>query len=272
MLSLPQLRSLYTEALPDYLTAFAAAAAALFRRSELDAARQRCHFFLAQLGHESSGLQAREECLSYSAARLVQVWPNRFPSLAAAQPYARDPEKLAESVYGGRMGNNRPGDGFRYRGRGYIQLTGRDAYRQVGQLAGLPLEERPDLANEPAHALAVACAFWQWKRLNPLCDQGDFAGVTRRINGALVGLQDRFAWLERAQRCVPWDEPGSLALTVDDLKALQTALRARGLYDGSIDGIIGRRSLAALATLRAEESLPAGSGVDRAVLEALGLR
>ncbi|MDJ0387114.1 glycoside hydrolase family 19 protein [Roseomonas sp. E05] len=272
MLSLPQLRSLYTEAHPDHLAAFATTAAALFRRSGLDAGRQRCHFFLAQLGHESVGLQAREECLSYSAARLMQVWPRRFPILAAAEPYARDPEKLAEAVYGGRMGNDRPGDGFRYRGRGYIQLTGRDAYRQVGGLAGLPLEEWPDLANDPAHALAVACAFWHWKRLNPLCDQGDFAGVTRRINGGLVGLQDRFAWLERAQRCVPWEEPGSFAPKVEDLKAVQRALRARGLYDGSIDGIIGRRSLAALATLRAEEGLPAGSGVDLAVLEALGLR
>ncbi|MXP61979.1 glycoside hydrolase family 19 protein [Roseomonas sp. M0104] len=272
MLSASQLRRLYPAAHPDHLAAFAAEAAALFRLSRLDAARQRCHFFLAQLGHESCGLQVREEALSYSAARLMQVWPGRFPTPEAAEPFARAPEKLAEAVYGGRMGNDRPGDGFRYRGRGYIQLTGRDAYRQVGQIARLPLEEQPDLANHPAHALAAACAFWRWKRLNPLCDQGDFPAVTRRINGGLVGLQDRFAWLERAQRCIPWEENGPLALTVKDLKAVQTALRARGLYDGSIDGIIGRRSLAAIATLRAEEDLPDGSGVDLPVMEALGLR
>ena len=270
MLSLPQLRTLYPQALAEHLTAFAETAASLFRSSGLDTVRQRCHFFLAQLGHESGGLQAREESLSYSAPRLLQVWPSRFPSLAAAAPYARDPEKLADFVYGGRMGNDRPGDGFRYRGRGYIQLTGREAYRQVGRLAGLDLESLPGLANDAAHALAVACAFWRWKRLNPLCDQGDFAGVTRRINGGLTGLQDRFAWLERVQSCIPWEQAEPLGLRVEDLKAVQRALRARGLYDGSIDGIIGRRSLAGIATLRAEEGLPPG-GLDQAALEALGL-
>lgn len=268
MLTLPQLRALYPEAPAAHLTAFAAEAARLLPAHGLAANRQRCHFFLAQLGHESGGLQLRTENLAYSAARLMQVWPSRFPTPEAARHLAFSPEALAEAVYGGRMGNDRPGDGYRYRGRGYIQITGRETYRALGRLCGLPLEEEPGLADDPAHAVTIACAYWSWKRLNPLCDAGDYAGLTRRINGGLTGLQDRYGWLERAQRCIPWPEAGSEALPLPRLRAVQRALKARGLYDGSIDGIIGRRSLAAIATLRAELGLP-GEGLDAPLLAAL---
>jgi putative chitinase len=271
MLDLTPLRVVFPSAVTMDLDRLVAEAPAVFHRNRLDAGRDRGHFFLAQIAHESDGLRLREENLNYSAARLMQVWPARFPSLAAAAPFARDPEKLAEQVYGGRMGNVRPGDGYRFRGRGYLQITGRDGYRLVGHHAGLDLEHQPELAADPEHALAIAGAFWMWKRLNPLCDQGDFATVTRRINGGLVGLQDRFAWLDRIQRALPWSAPGAIALGQARLKAVQAALRDRGLYDGSIDGIIGRRSLAAIATLRLEEDLPAGGGLDGAVLEALGV-
>ncbi|KAA2214972.1 peptidoglycan-binding protein [Teichococcus oryzae] len=269
MLTLSQLRQLYPSARHDHVQAFTDQSGPLFRRAGLDATALRCHFFLAQTGHESDGLRARAENLSYSAARLMQVWPGRFPSLQAALPFAGDPEKLAEKVYGGRMGNDRPGDGFRFRGRGYIQITGRDAYREIGLRTGLDLEAEPDLANEPAHALAVACGYWAWKRLNAVADAGDYAGLTRRINGGLVGLQDRFAWLERVQRCMPWPAPA--ALSIATLKAVQSALKARGLYDGSVDGVIGRRSLAAIATFRAEAALAPGTELDDRVLEALGV-
>jgi len=271
MLSLPQLRDLYQDAPPQHLSAFAAQAPALFHWAGLNAGRQRCHFFLAQLGHESDGLRAREESLSYSAARLMQVWPSRFPSLAEAEPFSRDPEKLAERVYGGRMGNDRPGDGHRFRGRGYIQLTGRDAYRQVGQRAGLDLEERPELAAAPEHALAIACAYWRWKGLNALCDTGDFTGLTRRINGGLTGLRERLGWLERARHCVPWKDAEPRPLTATEIKAAHAALRRHGLYAGPVDGITGRLTLAAVAALRAEAGLPAG-GLDHAALAVLGLQ
>jgi putative chitinase len=271
MLDLTPLRSLFPFAAIEDLDRLLAHGPAVLHRHRLDAGRDRGHFFLAQIAYESDGLRLREENMNFSPARLMQVWPSRFPNLAAAAPFARNPEKLAEQVYGGRMGNNRPGDGYRFRGRGYIQITGRENYRLVGRHAGLDLERQPELAADPAHALDIAGAFWMWKRLNPLCDQGDFATVTRRINGGLVGLQDRFAWLDRVQRALPWSAPGAIALDQARLKAVQTALRARGLYDGSIDGIIGRRSLAAIATLRLEEDLPASGGLDAAVLEALGV-
>lgn len=271
MFTLAELQPLFPRAAAPHLEAFVAAAPGLFRRYRLDASRQRMHFFLAQLGHESDGLRLTEENLHYSAARMTQVWPSRFPSVEAAAPFARDPEKLANHVYGGRMGNDRPGDGWRFRGRGYIQLTGREAYRLVGRHAGLDLEGDPDLAATPEHALAVAGGFWMWKRLNPLADQGNFTDLTKRINGGLIGLQDRFHWLEKVQRALPMPDPGPLALDVPKLKQLQQALKARGLYSGSIDGIIGSRSLAGIATLRAEEGLPAGGGIDRALLEILDL-
>lgn len=270
MLSISQLRQIYPQAEQAHLEAFAEHGAALFRRTGLDAFRQRCHFFLAQLGHESNGLQAGEENLNYSVPRLMQVWPGRFPTPEAAQPYAFQPEKLGNFVYGGRMGNQQPGDGHRYRGRGYIQLTGREAYQQVGRRSGLALEAEPELALQPRHALAVACGFWEWKKLNALCDQGDFIGLTKRINGGLIGLQDRYDWLDRIQRAVPWQDPGPVSLAIEDIKAVQQGLKARGLYAGSIDGILGPLSRQGIATLRAEEKLPPG-GLDRSVLDVLGL-
>ncbi|MFM9852748.1 MAG: hypothetical protein ACKVOJ_08105 [Sphingomonadaceae bacterium] len=84
-----------------------------------------------------------------------------------------------------------------------MQLTGRGGYRAVGALCGLPLEDNPDLAAHPDHALRVALGFWQWKRANPLCDHGDFAAVTRLVNGGTTGWDDRLAWLERVRRVVP---------------------------------------------------------------------
>ncbi|MCQ4161999.1 hypothetical protein NON00_18955 [Roseomonas sp. GC11] len=270
MLSPTQLRTLYPQAEPAHLEAFAEHGAALFRRTGLDTLRQRCHFFLAQLGHESNGLQVKEENLNYSVHRLMQVWPERFPTVESAELYAFQPEKLGNFVYGGRMGNQQPEDGYRYRGRGYIQLTGREAYVQVGRRCGLPLETQPDLVALPEHALAVTCAFWDWKKLNALCDQGDFVGLTKRINGGLIGLQDRYGWLEKVQRHVPWQDPGPISLAIEDIKAVQQELKNRGLYGGSIDGILGPLSLRGVAILRAEEKLPPG-GLDRSVLDVLGL-
>ena len=97
--------------------------------------------FLAQVLHESGMLQRLEEGLSYSAERLTQVWPRRFPTLSSAMPYARNPRALANRVYGGRIGNSAPDEGWRYRGRGLIQITGRDNYALAEQLTGMRLLE-----------------------------------------------------------------------------------------------------------------------------------
>jgi putative chitinase len=196
------LRKLFPAAKDATVKAFAAKAPALFKEFELSDKRIRVEYFLAQLAHETGGLTRSVENLAYTAKRLTEIWPSRFPTLASAEPYANRPEKLANKVYANRMGNGPPesGDGYRYRGRGYIQITGKDGYRNTGLRAGIDLVADPEKAIETPHALRVACAFWAWKNLNPLCDDRDFEGVTRRVNGALIGLDDRKMWLEKVRK------------------------------------------------------------------------
>lgn len=145
--------------------------------------------FLGQILHESDGLTVFAENLNYSAERLCQVWPARFPTLASAQPFARNPEALANKVYGGRMGNTEPGDGWRYRGRTPIQLTGRDNYAYVGDLMGLDLVGSPELLDSYDLALQAAIHWWEDRIPDEMI--GDPERVTRRVNGGLVGLADR---------------------------------------------------------------------------------
>ena len=145
--------------------------------------------FLGQILHESDGLTRLEENLSYSAERLTVVWPNRFPTKADAQPYARNPEALANKVYGGRMGNTDPGDGWKYRGRGPLQVTGRDNYRSVGGIVGQDLEAMPELLEQPRFALEACIAWWEDRIPDELL--GDPEKTTRRVNGGLIGLAHR---------------------------------------------------------------------------------
>jgi len=159
---------------------------------------QRAQMFFAQMSHECGGGTITEENLRYTAKRMTQVWPRRFPTIAAAMPYALNPVALANKTYGGRMGN-RPGtnDGWNYRGRGLIQITGRDGYAQVGKIAGLDLVNHPEDANNPMTALRVAAAFWKWKGLNGPADRGNYTQVTKLINGGTNGMADRLWWLNR---------------------------------------------------------------------------
>jgi putative chitinase len=196
-----QLRKLFPNAKDATVKAFAAKSPALFKEFDLDDKRIRIEYFLAQIAHETGALTRSVENLNYTAKRITEIWPSRFPTLASAEPFANNPEKLANNVYANRMGNGPPdsGDGYRYRGRGYIQITGKDGYRQTGLRAGLDLVANPEKAVETAHALRVACAFWKWKDLNPLCDQRKFEEVTRRINGGLIGYDDRLEWLKKVR-------------------------------------------------------------------------
>ena len=199
MLTTGQLAAIFPSAEAGALEAFISPGLqALTAAGILDGAN-RLFYFLAQLGHESNGLTVREENLNYSASRLMQVWPSRFPTLDVAKKYENKPEQLANFVYGNRMGNVDDGDGYKYRGRGYIQLTGRDTYRAIGKVCGLDLEGNPDLASQVAYAPKIACAFWTWKNINPSCDTGDFTAVTQKINGGTNGLADRQAWLSKVQ-------------------------------------------------------------------------
>lgn len=162
--------------------------------------------FLAQVLHESGGLSQDEESLAYSAQALRKTWPKRFPDDGTASRYAplsvppgqeREFRKiaLANLVYGGRMGNSLPGDGWRYRGRGLIQVTGREMYARIGARLGIDLVEQPDQACNPLHSLSVAACLWTLKGCNAPADAGDLAGVTRLINGGLIGLPERKATL-----------------------------------------------------------------------------
>lgn len=291
MLTKAQLKSIFPKAVDAELQAFIAFGENALKDSGILQGVNRLHYFLAQLGHESNGLTIKEENLSYSAERLMKVWPSRFPTLDVARKYERSPEKLANFVYGGRMGNVNPGDGYRYRGRGYIQLTGRDAYREVGRIAGLDLENNPDLASEAAHAVRIACGFWTWKKLNPACDAGDFAGLTRRINGGINGLTDRFEWLEKVKHVLaagpelqdpakpvvspdptpvrptrPVPSPATVeseeSLSNPAILAAQKKLSTLGYYQGVIDGIYNQLLRAALWAFQTDEDLPQTGRLD----------
>src|SRR5574342_430275 len=157
--------------------------------------------FLAQLAHESGELRHWSESLNYSWPRLRQVFPKYFKTDAEAQAFDRQQERIANRVYGGRMGNGpeASGDGWRYRGRGPIQLTGKDNYRACGTGLGVDLLARPEMLEAPETGCLAAAWFWVKNGLNALADTGDFVAITRRINGGLIGLEERRAFWERAK-------------------------------------------------------------------------
>jgi putative chitinase len=164
--------------------------------------RNRLAHFLAQCLHETAGLLLRAENMNYRAERLMEVWPNRFPNLEDARPYANNPEALANLVYGGRMGNSEPGDGWRYIGRGLLQLTGRKNYQDVGAKLGLTLTAIPEMASSSQHCLSIAGAYWEMNGLNQLADKDDIVAVTRRLNGGTHGLNSRKIWLNKVRKFI----------------------------------------------------------------------
>ena len=154
---------------------------------------QRVAAFIAQCTHESGGFKRLKENLNYKAESLVRVFPKYFPSLDLAKQYAHDQEKIANRVYGGRMGNGdeSSGDGFRYCGRGLIQLTGRNNYTKFSESIGTAVEEVPSLLETFEGAVKSACWFWKTNNLNQYADAGDILTMTKRINGGTIGLEDR---------------------------------------------------------------------------------
>lgn len=157
--------------------------------------------FIAQAGHESGQLTTFVENLNYSAQALLVTWPKRFTAALAAQ-VARNPEKIAAIVYDGRNGNNQPGDGFKYRGRGMLQITGKDNYRACGISLGLDLLNFPQKLEEPANA-ALASAWWWFNHgLNDKADKSDFVGITQVINGGQNGADERGAFYKAALKVI----------------------------------------------------------------------
>lgn len=165
--------------------------------------------FLAQIAHESKEMTLRIEHLNYSASGLRKTWPNRFTSDEMAQRFAKRQEDIANFVYSNRLGNgdSASGDGWRFRGRGLIQITGRANYRSVGTALQLPLEREPEIAEQPAVAVRTAGHFWRSNGLNELSDVSgdqvhddeDFERITKVINGGTAGFKERIQYWNAAK-------------------------------------------------------------------------
>jgi putative chitinase len=149
--------------------------------------------FLAQVGHESQSLHKLTEDLNYSAQAMMKAWPKRFPTLQSCAFYEHSPERLANFVYANRYGNGgfESGDGFRYSGKGPIQITFADNYRRCGQALNLPLIEKPELLLEPKAGARSAGWFWSMRGCNEPADVRDIDQVSERINGGPNGLDLR---------------------------------------------------------------------------------
>jgi putative chitinase len=170
---------------------------------------QRIAGFLSQCAHESGGFERLQENLNYSADGMAGIWPRRFAVLGPdKKPIKKDgknqpnkfalalhrkPEMIANVVYSGRMGNGptESGEGWKYRGRGLKQLTGKDNHRACSSGLGVDLVSNPDLLLEPVYAARSAAWFWATNKCNNFADSGDIEGLTKKINGGLIGIDDR---------------------------------------------------------------------------------
>lgn len=158
--------------------------------------------FLSQVAHESGGFNAVIENLNYSAKGLMTTFKKYFPTEDIAKQYERKPEKIANRVYANRMknGDEASGDGFKFRGRGLIQLTGRDNYTRFAEALDMDIDSTIAYLETPNGAVASAGWFWDNNKLNAICDRNDFVLLTKRINGGTIGLEDRKHHYEIAMR------------------------------------------------------------------------
>ena len=163
-----------------------------FERFNISTVRQQAAF-LGQCGHECGNFKVFEENLNYRAETLMKLWPKRFPTLEFAKQYERNPRKIANSVYSNRMGNRdeASGDGWRFRGSGALQLTGHSNFYHAGKALGVDFVMEPELVRTPKYALLTAGWFWSTHGCNALAENADWVGLTKKINGGTIGLDDR---------------------------------------------------------------------------------
>jgi putative chitinase len=172
----------------------------VFHRYEINTPERQAAF-IGQCAHESMNFTKLEENMNYSAEGLMKTWPSRFPTLESAKPYHRNPEKIANKVYAGRMGNGpeETGEGWLYHGRGLIQLTGKDNYTLAGDALNMDFIHSPDYVLVPKYAALTAGWYWNKRQLNKEADAKDYTGMTKKINGGTIGLDDRVAHIKHAQ-------------------------------------------------------------------------
>ena len=170
-----------------------------FERFSISTPRQQAAF-LGQCGHECGNFRVLEENLNYRAETLMKIWPRRFPTLEIANQYAKNPKKIANKVYADRMGNRdeASGDGYRFRGRGCIQLTGSANYFHAGKALGVDFIMEPDLVATPQYAALTAGFFWNTQKLNAIAESGNNLALTKKINGGTIGLNDRILHTNQA--------------------------------------------------------------------------
>lgn len=214
MLTLAHVRHIAPNADARWAEVLVATWPQVVRTGELSSVARVRHF-LAQTAEESGGYRVFEENLNYSAKRLVAVWPSRFPTVAAAASLAGRPEALANTVYGGRrdLGNTQPGDGWRYRGRGPIQATGRAWAEKLTRALGIDLVAEPDRLLDPSTGWLAAAAIWTMSGAGAFADRGDLEGETRRLNGGLTNLAERRRYLALAQAVPPGSNGSGAAET-----------------------------------------------------------
>ena len=199
-LSLQQLKELLPK--NPYVDHWHQALSQLLPDYEINTA-QRIAAFVAQCSHESAGFTALKENLNYKAVTLRKIFPKYFPSDDLANVYANMPNKqeaIANRVYASRMGNGdeHSGDGYRYCGRGLIQLTGKSNYQSFADSLEMNVEDVPDYLATFEGAAQSACWFWETNNLNQWADKGDILTLTKRINGGTIGLEDRIKHYEHA--------------------------------------------------------------------------
>jgi putative chitinase len=255
-----------------------------------------CHF-MAQVAHECGGFTLTHESLKYRAERMVEVFgPGKHSAnltLREAKKLVGKEKEFAERVYGlgnpvkaRDLGNTKPGDGYRYRGRGFLQITGRAAYRETGRKIGVDLEADPEKAAEPYHALLAAAAFWDSRNLNQVADRDDLEAVTRAINGGRNGLADRRKRLEQAKAL--WGgglESAFGAATLErakgrrdlalgssgpDVALLKRRLTLAGYGEGvGEDDVFGRATHLAVVRFQLDGGLPADGLVEEVTWDRL---
>jgi len=182
---------------PGLRAGIIASAPAVFAKYGIKDALVLAHF-MAQVSHECGAGHDIVENLNYTAARMTQVWPSRFPNVESAQPYAGNPKALANKVYNGRMGNAvGSDDGWNFRGRGGSQTTGRDGYERVRKQTGLDVVANPDILIDPKQFLECAVSDFINCGCMPYAKADDVEGVTKKLNGGYIGLGERKAWLSK---------------------------------------------------------------------------